>query len=128
MNLVFGDRIVPPNCKKFRHLVGSDVDDQLFQTKLSGLDLQAQEPFMQTFNIHDAKTQLSRLVEQAAKGESFVIAKAGKPMVKVMALAAPESSQMKRIGFLAGQVTVPAARVFNALGSEEIVAMFACEE
>ena len=59
---------------------------------------------MQTFNIHDAKTQLSRLVEQAAKGESFVIAKAGKPMVKVMALNAPESSQMKRIGFLAGQV------------------------
>jgi prevent-host-death family protein len=47
--------------------------------------------FMQTFNIHEAKTQLSRLVEQAAKGESFVIAKAGKPMVKVMALNAPES-------------------------------------
>lgn len=83
---------------------------------------------MQTFNIHDAKTQLSRLVEQAAKGESFVIAKAGKPMVKVMALNAPESSQMKRIGFLAGQVTVPEARVFNALGSEEIVAMFGGEK
>ncbi len=83
---------------------------------------------MQTFNIHDAKTQLSRLVEQAAKGESFVIAKAGKPMVKVMALNAPESSQMKRIGFLAGQVTVPEARVFNALGGEEIVAMFGGEE
>ena len=83
---------------------------------------------MQTFNIHDAKTQLSRLVEQAAKGESFVIAKAGKPMVKVMALNAPESSQMRRIGFLAGQVTVPEARVFNALGSEEIVAMFGGEE
>ena len=83
---------------------------------------------MQTFNIHDAKTQLSRLVEQAAKGESFVIAKAGKPMVKVMALDAPESSQMKRIGFLVGQVTVPEARVFNALGSEEIVAMFGGEE
>lgn len=83
---------------------------------------------MQTFNIHDAKTQLSRLVEQAAKGESFVIAKAGKPMVKVMALTAPESSQMKRIGFLAGQVTVPDARVFNALGSEEIAATFGGEE
>ena len=41
---------------------------------------------MRTFNIHDAKTQLSRLVEQAANGESFVIAKAGKPMVKVIAL------------------------------------------
>lgn len=46
---------------------------------------------MQTVNIHEAKTHLSRLVEQAAKGESFVIAKAGKPMVKVMALNAPEN-------------------------------------
>lgn len=79
---------------------------------------------MQTFNIHDARTQLSRLVEQAAKGESFVIAKAGKPMVKVVALNAPEPSQMTRIGFLAGQATVPEARVFNTLGSEDIAAMF----
>jgi prevent-host-death family protein len=43
-----------------------------------------------TYNIHEAKTQLSKLVEQAAKGESFVIAKAGKPIVKVIALDAPE--------------------------------------
>jgi antitoxin (DNA-binding transcriptional repressor) of toxin-antitoxin stability system len=34
---------------------------------------------MQTINIHDVKTHLSRLVEQAVQGESFVIAKAGKP-------------------------------------------------
>ncbi len=45
-------------------------------------------------------------------------------MVKVMALNAPEPSQMKRIGFLAQQATVPEAQVFNALGSEEIAAMF----
>ena len=77
---------------------------------------------MQTFNIHDAKTQLSRLVEQAAKGESFVIAKAGKPMVKVMALTAPEPSQMKRFGFLAGQITVPDD--FDTMGAAEIRAMF----
>ena len=38
---------------------------------------------MQTFNIHEAKTNLSRLVEEAAKGNAFIIAKAGKPMVKV---------------------------------------------
>ncbi len=82
---------------------------------------------MQTFNIHQAKTQLSRLVELAAKGESFVIAKAGKPMVKVVALDAPEPSQRKRIGFLAGQITVPDADTFNALGSEEIAAMFSGE-
>ena len=77
---------------------------------------------MQTFNIHEAKTQLSRLVELAAKGESFVIAKAGKPMVKVMALNAPEPSQMKRFGFLAGQIIVPDD--FDTMGAEEIRAMF----
>ncbi|HEX4311970.1 MAG TPA: type II toxin-antitoxin system prevent-host-death family antitoxin [Acidobacteriaceae bacterium] len=77
---------------------------------------------MQSYNIHEAKTQLSRLVEQAAKGESFVIAKAGKPMVKVIALDAPEPSQMKRFGFMAGQIKVPAD--FNALGAEEIQKLF----
>ena len=39
---------------------------------------------MQTVNIHEAKTHLSRLVDQAANGESFVIAKAGKLLVKVV--------------------------------------------
>ncbi len=39
---------------------------------------------MDTYNIHEAKTHLSRLIEKAARGESFVIAKAGKPMVKVV--------------------------------------------
>lgn len=77
---------------------------------------------MQTFNIHDAKTQLSRLVEQAAKGESFVIAKAGKPMVKVMALNAPEPSQMKRFGFMAGQISVPDD--FDRMGEVEIAQLF----
>jgi len=42
---------------------------------------------MQTFNIHEAKTNLSRLVEEAAKGNAFIIAKAGKPMVKVLPLS-----------------------------------------
>ena len=41
---------------------------------------------METINIHEAKTHLSRLVEQAAKGEPFIIAKAGKPLVKVVPL------------------------------------------
>ena len=62
---------------------------------------------MQTINIHEAKTQLSRLVEQAAQGEPFVIAKAGKPLVKVMALNAPEAGQRRRLGFMAGQIAVP---------------------
>ena len=77
---------------------------------------------MQTFNIHDAKTHLSRLVDQAAKGESFVIAKAGKPLVKVIALDAPEASQMKRRGFMAGQIKVPDD--FDRMGAEEIAGLF----
>ena len=80
---------------------------------------------MQTFNIHEAKTQLSKLVEQAARGESFVIAKAGKPLVKVSALAAPDLSQVRRRGFLAGQILVPAD--FDDMGTAEIVGMFGAE-
>ncbi len=77
---------------------------------------------MHTYNIHDAKTHLSKLVEKAAKGESFVIAKAGKPMVRVTALDTPEPSQVRRLGFLAGQITVPDD--FNTLGAEEIQELF----
>jgi prevent-host-death family protein len=77
---------------------------------------------MQTFNIHEAKTHLSRLVELAAKGESFVIAKAGKPMVKVMAVDAPEKSQMNRFGFMAGQIIVPDD--FDRMGEGDIAKLF----
>jgi prevent-host-death family protein len=42
-------------------------------------------------NIHEAKTHLSRLIDCAAKGEPFIIAKAGKPMVKVVPLETPEA-------------------------------------
>lgn len=62
---------------------------------------------MQIINIHDAKTHLSSLIEQAVNGEPFVIAKAGKPLVKVMAINAQESGQQKRLGFLDKQITVP---------------------
>ena len=77
---------------------------------------------MQAYNIHEAKTQLSKLVELAASGESFVIAKAGKSMVKVIALDTPESSQMKRFRFMAGQIKVPDD--FNSMGSGEIQELF----
>lgn len=77
---------------------------------------------MQTYNIHEAKTQLSKLVEMAAKGESFLIAKAGKPMVKVIALDTPEPSQMKRFGFMSGQTKVPDD--FNTMGVAEIQELF----
>jgi prevent-host-death family protein len=59
-----------------------------------------------TVNIHEAKTHLSRLVEQAAKGRDFVIAKAGKPMVLVVPLKAVPA--LRTLGFLAGQGTVKA--------------------
>lgn len=61
---------------------------------------------MITVNIHEAKTQLSKLVERASKGESFIIAKAGKPMVKVVPLEA--TKKLKRIGFLKGKIKMPA--------------------
>lgn len=83
---------------------------------------------MKTFNIHEAKTHLSRLVERAAKGETFIIAKAGRPLVKVVALGAPTSSQVKRVGFLAGQAIVPEADEFNALGADEIATLFGGEQ
>jgi prevent-host-death family protein len=78
---------------------------------------------MKIVNIHDAKTHLSRLVDEAAKGESFIIAKAGKPLVKVMALDAPTGTQVRRLGFMEGEIDVPDD--FDRMGSEAIARMFA---
>jgi prevent-host-death family protein len=78
---------------------------------------------MKTINIHQAKTQLSRLVDEASKGEPFVIAKAGKPMVKVIALGTPMGKEVKRLGFMAGQISVPDD--FDRMGQEEIEGLFA---
>ena len=77
---------------------------------------------MRVVNIHEAKTHLSRLVEQAARGVSFVIAKAGKPMVKVTPLEAPEAGQVRRLGFMAGQITVPDD--FDRMGGARIEQLF----
>jgi prevent-host-death family protein len=77
---------------------------------------------MRSVNIHEAKTQLSRLVEAAARGESFIIAKAGKPMVKVVAVDAPEAGAERRLGFLAGQFRVPDD--FDRMAAGEIEALF----
>jgi prevent-host-death family protein len=78
---------------------------------------------MQTVNIHEAKTQLSKLVDKAARGESFVIAKAGKPLVKVISLDAPEAAQ--RLGFMAGEIEVPDD--FDRMGAEAVEALFAAD-
>ena len=77
---------------------------------------------MKIYEIHDAKAKLLQLVDQAAKGKPFVIAQAGKPMVKVIAVKAPEPSPIKRFGFLAGQISVPDD--FDVMGSADIEKMF----
>jgi prevent-host-death family protein len=77
---------------------------------------------MQTINIHEAKTHLSRLVEQAAKGKTFIIAKAGKPLVKVIALETPAVAATKRIGFMVEEVFVPDD--FDQMGANEIEVLF----
>lgn len=79
---------------------------------------------MVTVNIHEAKTQLSKLVDRAARGESFIIAKAGKPLVKVVGLKAPPSP--RRLGFMKGEIEVPDD--FGRMGETEIGGLFGLDE
>ena len=79
---------------------------------------------MVTVNIHEAKTQLSKLIDQAVRGEPFVIAKAGKPLVKVEALDAPKSP--RRLGFLKGEIDVP--KDFDRMAEDEIAALFGAKD
>jgi len=76
---------------------------------------------MVQINIHEAKTHLSALVEKAANGEAFIIAKAGKPMVTVIPYTR-EQALRRRVGFLKGQVAIPAD--FDTMGEETIAGMF----
>jgi prevent-host-death family protein len=77
---------------------------------------------MRTVNMHEAKTHLSRLVDRAAKGEPFVIARAGKPLVKVVAIEEAPKRVPQRLGFLAGKVKVPDD--IKAFARDEIEGMF----
>jgi prevent-host-death family protein len=77
---------------------------------------------IRTVNIHEAKTQLSKLVDQASKGEPFIIAKAGKPLVKVIPVDAPVPKKVQRLGFMSGQISIPDD--FDAMGSAEIGQIF----
>ena len=77
---------------------------------------------MRTVNIHEAKTHLSKLVEQAANGEPFIIAKAGKPLVKVVPVDAPAAP--RRIGFMVGLGDWSVPDDFDRMCEDEIVAMF----
>jgi prevent-host-death family protein len=78
---------------------------------------------MRTINIHEAKTQLSKLVERAVLGDPFIIAKSGKPMVRVTRIDSPMACVPKRIGFMGTNVSVPDD--FNTMGAAQIEAMFA---
>ncbi|WP_160003332.1 type II toxin-antitoxin system Phd/YefM family antitoxin [Rhizobium sp. 18055] len=78
---------------------------------------------MEVVNIHEAKTHLSRLMEKVANGESFIIAKAGKPIGKVVPIDQPETAPKKsRIGFMKGMFTTPDD--FDTMMAEEIEEMF----
>jgi prevent-host-death family protein len=81
---------------------------------------------MRTVNIHEAKTHLSRLVERAAQGEPFIIAKAGKPLVKVVPLDGPAAGEMRRIGFMEGEIQVPDD--FDTMFADEILKMFGLKD
>ena len=82
---------------------------------------------MKTINIHEAKTHLSRLIEQVVTGgEPFVIAKAGRPLVKVVPLDSPAAGSVQRLGFLSGRITVPDD--FDQMGKTEIERLFLGED
>jgi prevent-host-death family protein len=73
-------------------------------------------------NIHQAKTHLSRLLDGVAKGEPFIIARAGKPIAKVVPLGASEASSVRRLGFMRGSIAVPDD--FDRMGKVEIERLF----
>ncbi len=77
---------------------------------------------METVNIHEAKTHLSRLLERVANGTAVVIARAGKPIAKVVPFGVPEPKKMKRLGFLKGEMRVPDD--FDRMGEGVIESMF----
>ena len=77
---------------------------------------------MRTVTIREAKAHLSSLVEQAAMGEPFVISRSGKPLVKVVAVEASQSTATRGVGFMARQIAVPDD--FDQMGRAEIEQLF----
>lgn len=76
---------------------------------------------MATVNVHDAKTHLSKLLDRVADGETIVIAKAGKPVARLMPLEVASLAE-RRLGFLRGRLKVPDD--FDQMGAEEIAGSF----
>lgn len=81
---------------------------------------------MLSVNMHEAKTHLSRLVEGATHGKPFIIAKAGKPMVKVIPFLPEEEIAERRLGFMNGEICVPDD--FDQIDSDRIAALFEGKE
>jgi prevent-host-death family protein len=77
---------------------------------------------METVNIHEAKTHLSRLLERVARGDSVILAKAGKPIARLVPIGPAERAPQQRTGFMAGQLRVPAD--FDHMGASKIEALF----
>jgi prevent-host-death family protein len=74
-----------------------------------------------TINIHEAKTNFSRLVDRAEKGETLIISRAGKPVARLVPLEdAPKAK--RRVDFLKGQIKVPDD--FDRMFEDEIAEMF----
>jgi antitoxin (DNA-binding transcriptional repressor) of toxin-antitoxin stability system len=81
---------------------------------------------VKTINIHQTKTHQAKLVAEASQGDPFIIAEAGKPVVKVIALDAPAAGEVRRLGFMAGHISVPDD--FDRMGRQEIERLFAGEK
>lgn len=73
-------------------------------------------------NIHDAKTQFSRLVDRASSGETIIIARAGRPVAQLAPLPPVPVTPPIRYGFARGQFMVPDD--FDTMHQDEIIAMF----
>jgi len=71
---------------------------------------------MKTVDIHEAQAQLSCLVQAAARGDAFIIARAGQPVVKVVPIGAEEDPTAEPIGFMRGEIDVPDD--FDTMGGE----------
>lgn len=75
---------------------------------------------MATFNIHEAKTQFSKLVDAAMRGEETLIAKAGKPAAKLVSIVVPKAR--RKFGVLKGKIRI--SRDFDTPLADEVLAGF----
>ena len=95
--------------------------DGFRQTRLSRTKLELQ-PMSTVVNVHQAKTHLSRLLDEVAAGAEVVIAKAGSPVARLVPLDAEPSRPRSLVGFLSGRIIVPDD--FDRMGADELAAQF----